>query len=105
CTEAAVAAICADGQAVRAAGADPQPAILDMLLSLVDKSLLKCELGADETPRYMMLETIREYARQKLEAGEQAGIVRERHAAYYLELALAAEPELTGAHQEGWFAR
>jgi predicted ATPase len=105
CTEAAVAAICGDRQAGRAACADPQPAILDMLLSLVDKSLLKCELGADETPRYMMLETIREYARQKLEAAGQAGIVRERHAAYYLELALAAEPELTGAHQEGWFAR
>jgi predicted ATPase len=76
-----------------------------ILLSLVDKSLLKCESGPDEAPRFTMLETIREYAREKLDASGQAIQARRQHAAYYLGLAQAAECELSGAQQERWFAR
>ena len=83
----------------------PLSPILDTLLALVDKSLLKCESGQEELPRFMMLETIREYAREKLEAGGQAEQARRRHAAYYLRLAQTAERELSGAQQTRWFAQ
>jgi len=78
--------------------------VLNVLSSLVDKSLIKCESGTDETPRFMMLETIREYAREKLESSGQAARARRHHAAYYLRLVEAAERELSGARQERWFA-
>ncbi|HEX9373589.1 MAG TPA: tetratricopeptide repeat protein, partial [Roseiflexaceae bacterium] len=79
--------------------------ILDGLTSLVDKSLLNYETGADGEPRFTMLETIREYAREKLEASGQSDLARRRHAAYYLALASAAEREPDGARQECWFHR
>jgi len=115
CTEQAVEAVFGGwGMGDRgweAGSADPSPIphppvpILDTLLALVDKSLLKCESGQEEAPRFMMLETIREYAREKLDAGGQAEPARKRHAAYYLRLAQAAEPELSGAQQTRWFAQ
>jgi tetratricopeptide (TPR) repeat protein len=52
-----------------------------------------------------MLETIREYACEKLEAGGQAERARRQHAAFYLRLAQAAERELGGAQQARWFAQ
>jgi predicted ATPase/DNA-binding XRE family transcriptional regulator len=82
-----------------------QFSISDTLLALVDKSLLKCESGQEETPRFMMLETIREYAREKLEAGGHAEQARQRHADYYLRLAQTAECELNGAQQTRWFTQ
>jgi len=53
----------------------------------------------------MMLETIREYAREKLEDSGLAVSARRRHAAYFLGLAEAAGGELIGVRQEQWFAR
>jgi predicted ATPase/transcriptional regulator with XRE-family HTH domain len=55
--------------------------------------------------RFRMLETIREYGLERLEASGRADAVRRRHALYYLDLALAAEPELTGPRQVLWFER
>jgi tetratricopeptide (TPR) repeat protein len=52
-----------------------------------------------------MLETIREYGVECLEVGEEAEEIRGRHAGFYLALAEAAEPELTGAAQAKWLAR
>ena len=49
-----------------------------------------------------MLETIREYALERLAASGEEGGIRQRHAAYYLALAEAAEPELRGAQEESW---
>jgi predicted ATPase len=68
------------------AGADP-----DTLQSLLDKSLVRrreSELG----PRYWMLETIREYASERLEASGEADDVLRRHAKYYLARAQELEP-------------
>jgi predicted ATPase len=79
--------------------------IVDGLMALADKSLLKYESGPDETPRFIMLETIREYAYEQLEASGQADQARRRHAAYFLRLVEAAERELRGLRQEHWFAR
>jgi predicted ATPase len=64
--------------------------ILDGLGSLVDKSLaLRVEPvdSGNEEPRFMMLETIREYALERLEAADEADITRRAHAAYCVILA------------------
>ena len=53
----------------------------------------------------VMLETMQEYARDRLEASGEAEEVRRRHAAYLVALAEAAEPELMGPHQGEWVQR
>ncbi|GAA2105085.1 AfsR/SARP family transcriptional regulator [Actinomadura alba] len=77
--------------------------ILDMLVALVDKSLLVVtEAGG---PRFRMLETIRAYGMERLtEAGEEDR-VRRAHAEYFVGLAEAAEPELRRARQVRWLGR
>lgn len=77
---------------------------LDALASLSDKSLLmKHDDGG--AARYAMLETIREYALERLADDEEAAGVRERHAQHYLALAERAAPELSGAQQATWLTR
>jgi non-specific serine/threonine protein kinase len=79
--------------------------VLDLLSRLVDKSLVDVVASA-ETARYRLLETIRQYAEERLrETGEEERSVRERHAAHFLALAEAAEPELTGERQGEWMDR
>jgi len=80
--------------------------IVDALASLVDKSLLRQTEAADGEPRFTMLETIREYALDRLEErAEEAEQVRRLHAERFLELAEAAEPELARANQAAWLER
>jgi predicted ATPase len=66
---------------------------LDTLQSLVDKSLLR---HADE--RFSMLETIREYAAERLEASGEADVLRRRHAEHFLALAEEVEPSIMGTN-------
>ena len=77
--------------------------VLEGLASLVNKSLLRSEQGAE--PRFSMLETIREYGLEQLAAGGEAEALRRRHATHYLAVAERAEPALTGAAQGTWLAR
>jgi predicted ATPase len=80
--------------------------LLDAIESLVDNSLVR-RTGADlGEPRFVMLETMREYGLAKLgEAGEDA-YTRKAHAAYFVVLAEEAEPALMGGErQQEWFAR
>ncbi len=74
--------------------------------ALVEASLLRMDEGGDGEPRFSMLETIREYALERLEEGGEAELqtVR-RHALYYLALAERAEPLLMGAQQGAWLDR
>ena len=72
------------------AGAD-----VDVLGSLLDKSLLRQTADG----RFFMLETIREYALGRLEAGVEAQRVRRQHAEYFLELAEAEEARLVGTEE------
>lgn len=74
---------------------------LDELSALVDWSLVK-PLGEG---RFLMLETIREYARELLEASADVTEVRRRHVDYVLALVEQAEPELTGPNQREWYVR
>ncbi|MGH2352397.1 MAG: tetratricopeptide repeat protein, partial [Chloroflexota bacterium] len=79
--------------------------VLDSVTSLVEKSLLRQEETADGQPWYVMLETIREFALEQLEACSEADIVRRRHVLYCLRLAETAEPQLFGPQQGTWLAR
>jgi tetratricopeptide (TPR) repeat protein len=74
--------------------------VLDGLASLVDKSLLRQEDQPDGEPRFAMLETIRDFGRERLAgdpAGEQA---QRRHAEHYLELAEATDPRIRTRDQD-----
>ena len=79
--------------------------LLDVVASLVDKSLLRQVEGPEGEPRFTMLETIREYAAERFEASGEAETWRQRHAEYYLALAEQAAPELTGRRQASWLER
>jgi predicted ATPase/class 3 adenylate cyclase len=73
--------------------------------SLLSKNLLREVEGSGGEPRFWMLETIHECAREKLEeSGESEALGRE-HALYFLALAEEAEPHLTGAKQIEWLDR
>ena len=78
--------------------------ILDLSASLSDKSLVVAEQAAGHS-RYRLLQTVGQYAGEKLtEAGGGAG-VRERHRDAFLALAEEAEPRLLGAEQAEWLRR
>jgi len=81
--------------------------VLDGVSSLVDKSLMQTAVEDSETaePRYSMLETIREYALERLEREGRAEMLRQQHAAYFLNMAETAEPELLGPKQLAWLDR
>jgi predicted ATPase/DNA-binding CsgD family transcriptional regulator len=78
--------------------------VLDLLSHLVDKSLLLAEEEGDEI-RYRMLETVRQYGREKLEASGDLDPVSLRHAGFYLTLAEEAETGLRGPDQVAYFRR
>jgi predicted ATPase/DNA-binding CsgD family transcriptional regulator len=63
------------------------PSVLDLVATLVEASLLRSETGPDGTARYWMLETIREFAEERLVARDEAEAVRKRHADYYMAFA------------------
>jgi predicted ATPase/class 3 adenylate cyclase len=73
--------------------------------SLLDKSLLRQEEGAGGEPRFVMLETIHEFANVMLEDSGEAEAVRRARAEYFLALAEEAEPMLWGAEDATWLDR
>jgi non-specific serine/threonine protein kinase len=95
---AAVEAVCAGG------GLDRQE-LLDLLLHLVDKSLVVAEEDITGTERYRLLDTLRQYGRERLLASGESETVHSRHAAYYLGLAESAGPELDQPRQAIWIDR
>jgi predicted ATPase/transcriptional regulator with XRE-family HTH domain len=73
--------------------------------SLVDKSVLRQEPGADDEPRFAMLETVREFALEQLTANGEDAAVGARHAAWCLALVEAAGPDLQYGRAEAvWLA-
>jgi predicted ATPase/DNA-binding CsgD family transcriptional regulator len=83
----------------------PDSSVLDVLTSLIDKSLLHHQEDAGEAGRYSMLQTVREYALALLLASGEIEEIRRVHATFYLTLAEQAEPELTGPEQRRWLDR
>ncbi len=80
------------------------PDVLDLLTSLVDKSLVLYS-EQDGEGRYRLLDTVRQYAAEKLGASGEAAGMRRRHVEAYLQLAETALPELQGPDQTRWLAR
>ena len=98
CTPEAAAAVCA-------AEGDPQQDPVDGLASLADKSLLRPIEGPDGQPRFAMLETVSEYALERLEQSDEAEAIRQRHASYFVALAEVAERHRYTPAQGGWLLR
>jgi len=89
----------AGGFTVRAAAAVAE-ATFEGIAVLVDHSMLR-----RDRDRFSMLETIREYALERLDSADPNGRRRDRHADYFLELAEEAGPQLRGREQAAWFDR
>ncbi|MDE2092747.1 MAG: hypothetical protein KGI87_02745, partial [Burkholderiales bacterium] len=87
-------------------GAEPLASddVLDLLGSLVEKSLVMLEERDDGT-RYRMLETIRDYAREKLEQSGESAAAAARHCEHYFVMAKAANRGLQGPEQADWIWR
>jgi len=83
---------------------EPGP-ILDALAALVDQSLVQRQESPDGGVRFAMLETLREFALERLEEADEAGPQRERHAGYFVRLAEQGEQALQGPDQAGWLDR
>jgi tetratricopeptide (TPR) repeat protein len=77
--------------------------VLEGLTLLVEKSLLRQE--GEQESRFQMLETIREYAAERLTEQGDGPAQQEAHGRFYLDLAQKATPELRGADQLSWLDR
>jgi len=104
-----VEAVCADEEGGRRKEEEISPSffllpssiILPLLSSLLDKSMLNSELvETTEEVRFSMLETIRAYARERLEASGESTVIWQRYLAYYLNLVESAQ--LAGPEQRAW---
>ena len=96
CTFEAIEAVCnPDGALDVLAGVE----------SLVEKSLLRQAEGSGDEPRFVLLETILEYAEERLDTDAAAARNQSRYATYFPDLAEQAEPELTGQNQIVWLHR
>ena len=96
---------CTLAAATCVAGATDECAVLEGLTQLHDKSLLEVDRDGAGPPRYRMLETVRQYAVERLAEAGEADAVRTRHLGYCVELAEASEPQILGPDQGAWLAR
>jgi predicted ATPase/class 3 adenylate cyclase len=78
--------------------------VLDLLTSLCDKSLVSADQN-DAGYRYRLLETVRQYARERLLTSEGAQAIRARHRDCFLALAEETHPKLKGPEQAKWLQR
>jgi predicted ATPase/DNA-binding CsgD family transcriptional regulator len=94
----------AEAVAIGPADAKAGPDVLTSLNHLVEQNVLMVTSDAEGEPRFRMLETIREFARDQLP--EPDGIrLRDRHLAYFVALAERSEPQLRGPDQAAWIRR
>ncbi|HSI34568.1 MAG TPA: protein kinase, partial [Tepidisphaeraceae bacterium] len=91
-------------EAVVAGGDVDAGAVMDVLAGLVDKSLVVMDERGGEA-RYRMLETIRQYAAEKLEASGERGEVEGRHLEHFATFTTEVMPKLWGPEQAQWLAR
>ena len=99
-------------EAAEAIGADDTPTgliqpddVLDLLTQLVNKSIVIAEGAQRDRVRYRLLETIRQYAREKMSDFCDTDCVWDRHLDYFVQLAERAEPELRRSQQVVWLNR
>jgi predicted ATPase len=78
------------------------PDVIDALSSLVDKSLVVADSDGNDVVRYRLLESIRQYAQERLETSGETAAVRRRHADHYVGLVETAGPHLRRRGQLQW---
>jgi predicted ATPase/class 3 adenylate cyclase len=106
----AVLSVFGGGCSLEAAGAICKPEAelgvetLDGLASLVEKSLLRQREDLTGAPRFWMLETIKEYANERLDEIAEAEAIRRRHGDYFRRLSEEATAQLDGEQQSVWMA-
>jgi predicted ATPase/class 3 adenylate cyclase len=102
-------AVFADGMTLEAAEAVVNPAgdldVFGGVERLVEHSLLRQDMGTAAEPRFMLLETILEFAWERLSESGQEEEMRERHAAYFAALTEQAEDEGRGPKGSAWIER
>ena len=79
--------------------------VVDALEALLDSSLLRIERMAGDQPRFGMLESVRDYALELLDARGDGDAVRRRHAVFYVPMVEQAEPALFERDQVSWVGR
>jgi predicted ATPase len=79
-------------------------AVLDLLTHLVDKSLVIAEVQG-KAQRYGMLDTVRQYSRERLAETDRTDAARDQHLKFFLSLAEEAAPKLKGGEQKAWLDR
>ena len=102
----AAGAVCGEPGRGEAGATSPDPGragqVMDTLGALVDNSLVRADTRGGE-PRFILLETIREYALERLRDGGDWAQAHDRHAAYFLALAQPSRPNWTaGGSWPGW---
>jgi non-specific serine/threonine protein kinase len=78
--------------------------VFELVPVLVDKSLVNADVGGDAA-RYRLLETIRQFARERLDEAGATDTVRRGHAEYFMSLAEEAEPNVRGEREKEWWDR
>jgi predicted ATPase len=79
--------------------------VLDALTGLVDQSLVKVDPMPDGEPRFRLLESIRDFAAERLAARGETDLIRARHTEWFTRLAARASAELSGDAQRSWLDR
>jgi predicted ATPase/DNA-binding NarL/FixJ family response regulator/transcriptional regulator with XRE-family HTH domain len=92
-------------EAVCAEDGAPSGDVLQGIESLLEKHLLRRLESPDDHPRFSMLETIREFARERLVASGELDLLQRRHAALFLALAESAEIKFSGPERTAWASR
>ncbi|MDQ4004161.1 MAG: LuxR C-terminal-related transcriptional regulator [Actinomycetota bacterium] len=98
CSLEAIEAVCSTPE-------EPEGKLLEKLEALIDKNLLRREEETGGEPRFSMLETIREYAAERLASTDEEGQVRTRHAAFFAALGTQSEAGLFGSEAGAWGRR
>src|SRR6185369_162738 len=92
-------------EAVCAAGGEATTPTLDVVASLIDKSLLVREERESGEARFRMLEVLREYALERLREGGDGETISRAHADVFLALADEATPAFLSSGQARWVSR
>jgi predicted ATPase len=92
----------ASAESIAAGGDVAQSEVLDLQSQLVDKSLVAMDV---EGGRYRLLDTVRDYARERLDSSSDGPALRRRHLDHFVAFAEAARTHLSGLEEAIWLAR
>jgi non-specific serine/threonine protein kinase len=79
--------------------------VTDLLMALVDKSMVATDSARDGTTRYILLETLREFARHQLDDAGERDVIEQRHAEHYADLAAQLQAQQRAGDLGGALAR